>query len=221
MSTQPCKLPDRSVTDRLRAPHGGLAVIVCVLSLCMPFATHALTSDRDQEMNIFSNYSRIEQNRSGNGPSVTLLKGDVQISQGSLKASADAATIEQAPADAKDAQGNAMGGQINHVIMTGEPAHLEQKQDGGGLMRATARKIDYHLATNTVELSGNVVVNQQGRGEFRGAHMVYNTLTGTMESGAESGGRVHMRIEPRAKPAAPAAADEDAPDESPADTDVP
>ena len=52
-------------------------------------------------------------------------------------------------------------------------------------------------------------VVQQGRGEFRGAHMTYNTNTGVMESGnQDAGGRVHMIIQP--KKAAPAAAPEPA-----------
>jgi lipopolysaccharide export system protein LptA len=188
--------------------------LLLAASLAAPLAAQALTSDRDQEMNIAANYSSIEPDRSGNGPSVTILKGDVQVSQGTLKARADAATIEQARAGTRDAQGNDIGGQISHVVMTGEPAHMEQQLDGGGTMRASARRVDYRLATNTVELSGDVVVNQPGRGEFRGAHMTYDTLTGRMESGAESGGRVHMRIEPRVKPSpapsgeAPAATDD-------------
>lgn len=208
MSMRPSNPPVRNVPERRARRALAFALLVpAALLLGAPFAAHALRGDRDQEMNISANYSRIEADRSGNGPSVTILKGDVRISQGSLKARADTATIEQARAGARDAEGNAIGGQIGRVVMTGSPAHLEQRQDGGGLMRATAREIDYHLATHRVELSGNVVVNQEGRGEFRGAHMVYDTLTGTMEGGAESGGRVHMRIEPRARGKAPAAGD--------------
>lgn len=204
MSMRPLKPLARRATDRGTRLRGALVASL----LCAPLAAHALSSDREQEMNISANYSRIEPDRSGNAPSVTILKGDVRISQGTLEARSDTATIEQARAGTRDAQGNDIGGQISRVIMTGEPAHLEQQQDGGGMMRATARKIDYRLATHRVELSGDVVVNQQGRGEFRGAHMTYDTLTGTMESGAETGGRVHMRIEPRKKSATPATSGE-------------
>lgn len=212
MSMRPLKPLDRRATDRRTRLRGAFVAFL----FCAPLAAHALSSDREKEMIISAEYSRIEPDRSGNAPSMTILKGDVQISQGTLKARSDTATIEQARVGTKDAQGNEIGGQISRVIMTGEPAHLEQRQDGGGMMRATARRIDYQLATNSVELSGNVVVNQQGRGEFRGEHMTYDTLTGTMESGAEAGGRVHMRIEPRRKSTPPATGDA-----APAATDDP
>ena len=54
------------------------------------------------------------------------------------------------------------------------------------------------------DLKGHVSVNQKGKGEFHGEHMIYNTKTGEMESGDNSPqSRVTMRFEP--KTAAPAA----------------
>ncbi len=54
-------------------------------------------------------------------------------------------------------------------------------------------------------LTGNVVVNQPGRGQFKGAYMTYNTNTGEMESGDKTSAsqRVQMVIEPKNKPPRP------------------
>jgi lipopolysaccharide export system protein LptA len=173
-----------------------------------PFAAQALSTDKQQNMLINADYSKIVQNRDNNAPPVTYLTGNVTMDQGTTKARGDEATIYQHPSDAKDAQGNDISGDIQRVILIGKKkqAHLEQQQDAGGLMTANSDKIDYNADTSIAVLTGNVVVVQPGRGQFKGAYMVYNTNTGEMESGdkASAGQRVQMVIEPKNKtPAGP------------------
>lgn len=181
MSIRPCNPRARSA-DRLMA---------VLLALCA-LPAHALSTDRTKPMDVTANYSRINQG-SGGKPGTTYLRGDVRVVQGTMKANAAEATIHQ------DANGA-----IRNVVLTGSQARLEQQQDGGGLMSAQADRIEFDNASSVAELSGNVKVVQQGRGEFHGAHMTYNTNTGEMESGnQDAGGRVHMIIQPnKAAPAA-------------------
>ena len=89
--------------------------------------------------------------------------------------------------------------------MVGKQAHLEQVQDSDkGLMLADADKIDYDSDTGIAIFTGNVHVVQQGRSEFHGTAMTYNTNTGEMESGDNTAAnRVTMTILPKAKPGAP------------------
>ena len=166
---------------------------------------HALSSDKQQNMLINADYSKIVQNRDNNAPPVTYLTGNVTMDQGTTKARGDEATIYQHPSDAKDAQGNDISGDIQRVILIGKKkqAHLEQQQDSGGLMSAESDKIDYNADTSIAVLTGNVVVNQPGRGQFKGAYMTYNTNTGEMESGDKNSEsqRVQMVIVPKNKPA--------------------
>jgi lipopolysaccharide export system protein LptA len=190
MSIRPCN-PRASRADRLLA-------VVLLLSCALP--AHALSTDRDKPMDVTANYSRINQGSSGK-PGTTYLRGDVRVVQGTLKANATEATIHQ------DADGA-----IRRVVLTGSQARLEQQQDGGGQMTAQADRIEFDNASSVAELTGDVKVVQQGRGEFHGAHMTYNTSTGVMESGnQDTGGRVHMIIQPRkavpaAQPEQPASA---------------
>jgi lipopolysaccharide export system protein LptA len=191
---------------------GVLAPLAIALALA-PLCAQALTSDREQKMFIDGGALKVVQNTSNNQPSVSYITGGAKMVQGSMKAHGDEATIYQHASTAKDAQGNDVSGSVQRVILIGKSAqaHIEQKQDGGGLMTADSDKIDFNADTNVAELTGNVVVIQPGRGEFRGAHMTYNTNTGEMQSGDNSpDSRVHMIIEPKAKPAA-------APAEKPAD----
>ena len=184
-----------------------------------PIAAHALTSDKQQNMLINSDHAKIIQNKDNNAPGVTYLDGNVTMDQGTTKARGDEATIYQHPGDAKDAQGRDISGDIARVVLIGKKrqAHLEQQQDSGGLFTASSDRIDYNADTSVAVLTGNVVVVQSGRGEFKGATMTYNTNTGEMESGDKSSSsqRVQMVIQPKnkapadAKPAAakPAATD--------------
>ena len=184
MSIRPCNPRARSA-DRL--------LVALLLACALPAHAHALSTDRDKPMDVTAAYSRINQGSDGK-PGTTYLRGDVRVVQGTLKANAAEATIRQ------DADGA-----IRTVVLTGSQARLEQQQDGGGLMVAQADRIEFDNASSVAELTGDVKVVQQGRGEFRGAHMTYNTNTGVMESGnQDAGGRVHMIIQPTKK-AAPAA----------------
>ena len=170
-----------------------------------PLAAHALTSDKQQNMLINADYSKIVQNKDNNQPGVTYLSGNVTMDQGTTKARGDEATIYQHAPNAKDAQCRDVSGDVPRVVLVGKKkqAHLEQQQDGGGLMTAESDRIDYNADTSIAVLTGNVVVNQPGRGEFKGATMTYNTNTGEMESGDKTSAsqRVQMVIVPKNKPA--------------------
>lgn len=181
------------------------AIVVAAVLAFAPLAAHALTSDKQQNMLINSDHAKIVQNKDNNQPGVTYLTGNVTMDQGTTKARGDEATIYQHAADAKDAQGRDISGDVQRVIMIGKrkQAHLEQQQDGGGLMTAESDKIDYDADTSIAVLTGNVVVVQPGRGQFKGAYMTYNTNTGEMESGDKNSEsqRVQMVIVPKNKPA--------------------
>ena len=196
----------------MRNASSSVAVVsaLTVALVLAPLAAHALTTDKQQNMLINSDHAKIVQNKDNNQPGVTYLDGNVTMDQGSTKARGDEATIYQHAADAKDAQGRDISGDVQRVIMIGKKkqAHLEQQQDAGGLMTAESDKIDYNADTSIAVLTGNVVVNQPGRGQFKGAYMTYNTNTGEMESGdkASDSQRVQMVIVPKNKAPADATA---------------
>lgn len=179
-----------------------LATFCFAAALAAPPA-FALSTDHDQPMDVNANYLRTDQNKSTNPDvSTTFLKGEVRITQGSIKTHSDEATIYQdnSTKPAKAADGAAAGSsKIKRVLMTGKPAHMEQLHDGDcGLMTADADTIDYHTDTDIADLKGHVNVVQKGKGEFHGEHMVYNTKTGEMQSGDNSPqSRVSMRFEPK------------------------
>jgi len=200
-----CTQRSNRKTSATRSGSSSAALTALALMLA-PLAAEALTSDKQQNMLINSDHAKIVQNKDNNQPGVTYLTGNVTMDQGTTKARGDEATIYQHAADAKDAQGRDISGDVQRVVMLGKKkqAHLEQQQDAGGLMTAESDKIDYNADTSIAVLTGNVVVNQPGRGQFKGAYMTYNTNTGEMESGDKTSDsqRVQMVIVPKNKPPA-------------------
>jgi lipopolysaccharide export system protein LptA len=213
MSTQSCN-PNTAMRNKADAVLACCLIALTAASSC----AFALSTDRDQPMDVKSNYLRTDQNKNTNPDvSVTYLKGDVQITQGSIKANGDEATIYQDNSDknatkttndanatkaanaANAATPNQKSSRIKRVLMVGKQAHMEQVHDGDcGLMKADANTIDYHADTDIADMTGHVVVIQAGKGEFHGEHMIYNTNTGEMESGDNSpSSRVTMRFEPK------------------------
>lgn len=185
MSTIPLSQPREKT--RVSAAAGRLAALL-LLALALP--AHALSTDRDQPLDV-----RAQYNKSTFGTqNVTLFQGNVRMVQGSLKAAGDEARIweiEGADADAT----------ARRLVLTGKPAQLEQLMDNdGGKLTARALTIDYRSDTGLAELTGDVVVVQEGRSEFRGPHMTYNTNTGAMEGGSQApGSEVHMTFKPKPK----------------------
>ncbi len=179
-----------------------VVVFACLGALTLvPAIVFALSTDRSQQLFVDANYQKSTQSLSGlaNDPDITHMDGNVVMTQGSMKAHADHATIYQNPSGVVDANGNY--GSLTRVILTGNQAHMQQLHDGDcALMTADADTIDYHNDTSIAILTGHVIVVQKGKGEFHGEHMVYNTDTGEMESGDKSPtGRVHMVMEPKSQ----------------------
>ncbi len=149
-----------------------------ILLLAQPAS--ALQKDRSEPMDIRAERWEAVLSETGDAR----LSGGVEIVQGSLRAESSTATLSR------------IDGQARRALLQGSPARLQQELDEGGLMRATARSIDYDLVAEVVVLSGGVVVNQP-RGELRGERIVYDLKTGRLDAGGGEGGRIHMRIEPR------------------------
>jgi lipopolysaccharide export system protein LptA len=158
-----------------------MAGIVLALALAVPAAVDARRDDRNQPMDIDA--QRTES--STRGDAVTVLSGDVRITQGSMKVSADRAEVHQDR------------GQIVKVILEGRPVTFEQEMDDDeGMLYAEALRVDYDTAINSLLLSGQVHIRQP-RGEMTSERVEYNLETGRVTSGGEEGdGRVRLRIEP-------------------------
>ncbi len=157
-----------------------------LLALLLAQPVLALQRDREQPMDIRA--ARWEAVLGETGDAT--LSGGVEIVQGSLRAESNTAVMSR------------VDGAVRRAVLEGQPARLQQEMDEGGLMRATASRIDYDLSSEVVVMSGSVVVNEP-RGVLRGERITYDLKTGRLDAGGGEGGRIHMRIEPKLPSASP------------------
>lgn len=162
-----------------------VSLLLAVL-LAAPVAAHAKSTDRNQPMEILSDSQ--DCNLADDGK--CLFKGNVVITQGTLKIKAATADVIR------------KGGEIVQVVLTGKPARMNQTMDDGSPMEAIADRLEYDVPNEVITLIGNYTVTSP-RGTNSGQRMVYNTRTGQMQGGGD-GTRVRTVLQPRT--AAPATA---------------
>jgi lipopolysaccharide export system protein LptA len=165
-----------------------LALALALLAL-LPALALAKKSDRDQPMNYTA-----KSTEAFNAPNtISTLKGAVKITQGTLLLTGDVAKIHL---DADQ--------QIARVVVTGNPAHIQQLDENNNLMQGDAATLDYDNINGIAVLTGSAAVKQQNRGEFHGDKLTYNTDTSLITGESSGEGVVTGTFLPKPKPATPA-----------------
>ncbi len=164
--------------NRQQPIRASLWLLTGLLAFSMPLL--ALESDRQEPLEVSANST---DGTLGDG--ATILRGNVDIRQGTLHISADEAEVNKAD------------GRVTSVTFRGAPATLEQEIEEQGLVRATARIIDYQVASGLVTLTGNADV-QHPQYKITGELLTYDlNIQHFQGSSDENGnGRIHIRLDP-------------------------
>lgn len=151
-----------------------------IFLFCFAVPVMALESDRQKPLEVNANST---DGTLGDG--ITTLRGDVDIRQGTLHITADEAEVSK------------IEGRVSSVTFRGEPAFLEQEIEEQGLVQATARVIDYQVASGIVTLKGSADV-QHPQYQISGETLTYDlNIQHFQGSGDENGnGRIHIRLDP-------------------------
>jgi lipopolysaccharide export system protein LptA len=166
-------------------------------------AVEALESDRQQPLDV---YADMTDGTLGDG--MAILRGNVEINQGTLQVRADVAEVEKAE------------GRVRLVTLTGNPVHLQQEIEEQGLVTAEAQKIVYEVGSGIITLTGSAdVVHPQYhiKGELLKYDMKLEHFQG---SGGDGNGRIRIQLDPEVVPDVnrglePSNATEQVPDEDP------
>lgn len=183
------------MTSMPRSRRASASLAALLIGLATSSGAQAKQSDRDLPVQVdhadhFDGFAKPN--------SVTTLRGAVRLSQGTLKISGNEAKVY---VDADQA--------VSRVVITGTPAHIEQLDDSGNLMRGDATTLDYDNEKGVAVLTGNASVVQKGRGEAHGDKLTYDTKTSEMTGESGGSGQVHLIFQPKKRsptPAAPAPA---------------
>lgn len=157
-----------------------LRTLPIAMLLTLPIYSHALPSDANQPIKLLADKATYSE-RTG----VTSYSGNVIITQGTLKLTADDITVNLSPQRS-----------INSAVATGRPATMQQviTQDKG-LAKGQGNKIDYNAVTGIITLTGNAKLNQNGA-SFAGNVIRYSLKAGDVEATAGNSQRVELILPP-------------------------
>jgi lipopolysaccharide export system protein LptA len=152
----------------------------------------ALPSDREQPIRVQADSAELDDKQG-----VAVYRGDVVITQGTLKITGDTVTITQ------NAQGD-----IEVFTSQGKPAYYEQKPDvDKEVVKAYGLTIQYFATNERIVLLDQAKVIQEGN-TFQGEKVVYDTQRQIVNAGRATGvnvttprPRIDMVIQPKSKTA--------------------
>ena len=154
------------------------------INLCLSPAALALQSDRQQPLEVTAAST---DGLLGDG--LTVLRGDVDIRQGSLHIRADLAEVAK------------QGGKVQLITLRGSPAYLEQEIEEQGLVQAEAETITYQVGKGLVELQGEARV-EHPQYQINGDQLTYDLDAQHFEgTGSDDpDGRIRIRLDPEVAP---------------------
>lgn len=178
----------------------GIAAVCVAVVLALPNAASALTSDREQPIEIEADSAEADDAKG-----ITIYRGDVIITQGTLRITGDQVTIHYED-----------GNEFTKMITLGTPARFRQLPDGKedveqNYQHARASRMEYYKQKDTIVLLGNAVYGQGGDSvaadridyDSKNSRMKARTVpaasTAKPDGGAPSKGRVRITIQPKKK----------------------
>ncbi len=165
----------------MRHPEIRIFLLLMFLFACP--ALLALESDRQQQLLI-----NADTTDGTLGDGTAILRGKVEIRQGSLLVRANVAEVEKAD------------GRVRRVILTGTPVLLQQEIEKEGLVTATAKTITYQVATGIVTLTGAADVNHP-QYHISGEVLTYDMNKQHFQgNGGEGKGRIRIELAPEVIP---------------------
>ncbi len=137
-----------------------LAVVIAALVYASPMPTLALSSDSDKPMEIVANEAEHDNNKG-----VTIYRGDVEVTQGTLFISGHTMTVHYT-----DNQ------ELDHAVMEGDRAYYKQLPDNSKVYdEAWANQMEYYPDKGMVILIGDGKVVQKDL-RFTGDRIEYDTV---------------------------------------------
>jgi len=191
---------------RISASSVALSIAPALVSLLVTLAVWAplgwaLSTDRDQNIEIEADSAESDDTKG-----LAIYKGDVVIVQGTLKITGDHVTIHYDK-----------NGDFTKMVTLGSPAHFDQLPDGKpdtfiNYQRATASRMEYYKATDTIVLLGKAVYGQGGdrvaadridydsrNGRMKARTMAVTAKKGAPQASKKKPGRVRITIKPKKK----------------------
>jgi lipopolysaccharide export system protein LptA len=135
-------------------------------------------SDASKPINVQADQSDFDE-KAG----IQTLRGNVEITQGSLSVKADSIQIEL-----KD-------GALFKIVGKGNPIRFQQQTDTGELMKGQSNRIEYNIQTTQITFSGDARFERPGQ-KLSGSSISYNMSSLTFKASGDKKGRVNIVLQP-------------------------
>lgn len=135
------------------------AHVATALGLCLAAPAHALSTDKDQPIEVEADSAEMDDVKN-----VSIYRGNVIVTQGSIRMTGDVMTVYQTETD-----------DLDHLIVDGKPATYKQLPDDSKIYdTAEALRMEYFEIKNKIILTNQAVVTQEGL-RFSGDRIEYDT----------------------------------------------
>ncbi|MCG8324588.1 MAG: lipopolysaccharide transport periplasmic protein LptA [Thiotrichales bacterium] len=122
-------------------------------------SSYPLSTDKDQPIEVEADYAELDDEKG-----ITIYKGNVIVTQGSMRINGDILTVTYNEED-----------DLDTLVVTGRPAHYQQMPDGGTILdEAEALQMEYYSLKSLIVLINDALVKQEGL-RFSGNRIEYDT----------------------------------------------
>ena len=158
-----------------------IAKFIFTLYLVFIYSSYAaaLTNDSSKPINIQADSAEIND-----ATGVSTYKGNVKITQGSMRLTGDIVVLETA------------NKKVKKIIATGNLSTFKQETDDGRLINAEAEKMVYDITGNKITLTNNAKLTEAGN-TFASDKITFFTDKEIVQAGSSSGNdRVNITVFP-------------------------
>jgi lipopolysaccharide export system protein LptA len=142
-----------------------------------PVAALALESDKDQPIGVEADSVDIDDRKG-----LSVYKGDVVLTQGSIVIKADKLTVTQSEKKS------------DHVVAEGRPVTYRQETDDDkGVVTGKGTRIEYDADSETIYLIGDAVLTQ-GKDSFKSDRITYDRAKSIVRGGASAKGKQRVKV---------------------------
>lgn len=173
-----------------------VVVVLTLIASGLPPLANALSDDRNQPMYVEADRANIDDKRG-----ISVYRGNVKITQGTLQLTATELTVES------------HNGDIVKAIATGQPATYRQRPEGKDQdVEAESLRMEYFAQEQKIILLDKAHVRQAGD-TFSSDKIHYDIAQDIVNAGdGAPGDRVHITIQPKTKVGAKTGTAKTAPD---------
>ncbi|MES9906296.1 MAG: lipopolysaccharide transport periplasmic protein LptA [Sedimenticola sp.] len=152
------------------------ALVICLLSV-IPAITQALQSDQNQPT-----YIEADSVEMDDGTGISIYKGNVVVTQGSIRFTADKVVVTQKP------------GEADHLDATGRPVHFQQEVDNNeGLVKGRSKRVEYSSDSEIIYLIDDAFLTQK-QDTFSSDRIIYDRAKAVVKAGTSAKGKERVRV---------------------------